>query len=109
MTQRKLSIYAANVLFTPTVITYGWILVGYVAVGLGAYLLCLFTCSRAGIFKSVSAWPILAKLALFGSPVHIAIALYFSRLPTDYDMLLPEVVYAAVAVAGGLSLRGRTF
>ena len=107
MKEKDLATSMANVVFTPTLLAYGWIMVGYVASGLVVYLLFLIAAYKMGLFRDVLAWPTVSKAALFWSPVHIAIALYCSTQKTSYQMLLPELAYLILVIAGGLALRGK--
>ena len=97
----------AQIVFGPTLLAYAWVMVRFVFAGLALYVICIAVGYKMGLFRALQAWPATSKLALFWSPAHIAIAIYWSTQTPSYLMLVPELAYMLLTIVGGLALRGR--
>jgi hypothetical protein len=95
----------SNIVYTPTGIAYGWIVVHFVVAGVVLYLLGLFVSYRTGAFERFGSWPTSSKVAFYMGVPYIALALYFSTRTTTYSMAIPAIIYALVCIVGGLALR----
>ena len=97
----------AKIVFGPTIVAYGWIILGYVLAGLILYAVVMFAAYRLGLFQRISDWPWIAKIALACGLLLIGVGCFFSVLPTAYSMLIPAAVYVILTIFGGLALRAK--
>jgi len=104
-TNTSLSRSVANIVFTPTIIAYGWIVVKYVVAGLILYGVFAFGAYKLQLFQNLGNWPTLSKAALFLGPFLIGLGLYYSTQPPSYVVIVPGAVYGLLSVLAGLALR----
>jgi hypothetical protein len=95
----------ANLVYTPTLLAYGWIVVHYVVSGVSLYLIALVVAYKTGAFEKFERWPMISKIVLYAGGPLIGLALYFSTMPTSYLMLIPFGIHVLLSVVAGLSLR----
>jgi hypothetical protein len=100
-----LSSAVANLVYTPTLLAYGWVLVGYVKSGVCLYLIALAVAYKSGAFDEFAIWPIISKVALYVGAPFIALGLYFSTQQTAYSMLIPLLAHTLLSIFAGLALR----
>jgi hypothetical protein len=94
----------ANLVYTPTLLAYAWIVVHYVWAGFCLYLIALVVAYLSGAFGAFRRWPRISKVALYVGVPFIILGLYFSLRPTSYWMLLPLALQALLSIVGGLAL-----
>jgi hypothetical protein len=95
----------AKVVFVPTTLAYGWLVVGYVRSGLVLFSVFMVGAHLMGLFRRITEWPVISKIALACGPTLIVLGCYFSTLKTAYAMLIPGAIYCVLSIAGGLALR----
>ena len=97
---------AANLVYTPTLLAYGWIIVHYVVAGIGLYFIALVVAYKTGVFDNYARWPMVSKVALYTGVPYMVLGVYFSTQPTTYSMLIPAGLNVLLSIVGGLALRG---
>lgn len=97
----------AKIVFGPTIVAYGWIILGYVVAGLVLYAVFVFAAYRLGLFQRISDWPWIAKFALASGLLLMGVGCFVSVLPSTYSMLIPAAVYVILTIFGGLALRAK--
>jgi hypothetical protein len=95
----------ANLVYTPTLLAYGWMLVGYVKSGVGLYVIALAVAYKSGAFDDFARWPTISKVALYVGAPFMGLGLYFSTRQTTYSMLIPLIAHALLSIFAGLALR----
>jgi hypothetical protein len=102
--QESIGKLLGNIVFAPTGVAYVWAMLGYVAAGLGLYLIFIAGAFKIGLFDRVREWPTISQVALAAGPILMAAGCYFSRIQTDYYMLIPSVIYALLGICGSRAL-----
>lgn len=96
---------ALKAVFAPTAMAYVWAVVGYPKAGVALFLAFMIGAYCVGLFKDVSAWPLISKVALACGPPLIGLGWYLSTLKATDVLIAPDVVYGIVSVAGWLALK----
>ncbi len=104
MRTASLASNVSSVVFSPTIMAYGLIVVGYVLWGIGLYLIFLGAAYKMHLFQRLRDWPISSRTALFLGVLLIGLGLYSSTQPVGYWMTIPALVYTVLSIVGGLAL-----
>lgn len=104
---KNLSKSVANVVFSPTLLAFIWLVAGYIVAGLALYVVSMFLAYKMWLFENVRRWPRISRAPLYCGPPLLGVGLYLSTQPPSYSMIIPLVVYGALSVAGGLALVGK--
>jgi hypothetical protein len=94
----------ANLVYTPTLLAYAWMVVHYVWAGLCLYLFALVVAYLSGAFRDFRSWPRISRVALYAGVPFTILGLYFSSQPTSYWMLLPLALQSLLSIVAGLAL-----
>jgi hypothetical protein len=100
-----LSTSVANLVYTPTLVAYVWIIIHWVKSGVGLYLIARFVAYKRGAFERYESWPTISKVVLYFSGPFLILGLFFSTKAPAYSMLIPLYVNGLLSVAAGLALR----
>jgi hypothetical protein len=96
----------ADVLYTPTLLAYAFIVLHWDWWGVGVYALSLFVAYRTGAFEKYGRWPTIAKFVLYLGLGQILLAVWFSTLTVAYWMIIPFVIQALLGIIAYFMLRG---
>jgi len=96
-----------NVVFTPTLLAYFWVVVKYTTSGLILYLVFMAVAYKMHLFEHLRTWPRISKLALICGPVLIATGVYCSAQAMTYWMIIPGIAYMALCMFGWRALVGK--
>ncbi|HEY2782371.1 MAG TPA: hypothetical protein VGI90_16435 [Steroidobacteraceae bacterium] len=101
---KKLAVEIPTLIYTPTLVAYVWIVVGWVVAGVALYLIAVFVTYKSRAFESLSQWPMLPKLVLYEGALFILFALVLSTQPTQYWMIIPLGLQGVISVIAWVSL-----
>jgi hypothetical protein len=104
---KNLSKSVANVIFSPTLLAYGWISLKYVIAGLILYFVSMIFAYKMWLFENVKSWPKVSLAALYCGPPLLGLGVYFSTQPFGYSMLIPLGIYLVLSIFGGFALVGK--
>ena len=102
----SLSLYVANIVYGPSTVAYGFLVMGDVWLALVLYFLCMSAAMfTLKLFRTLNKWPTISKIALFASPQYIASGLLFPIDALRYWVVLPVILYTGISIVGGVALR----
>jgi hypothetical protein len=106
---KRLSGAVSKVVYSPTLLAYGWIIVHYQFAGFALYGIVMGLAYKMRLFEHARQWPISSQTALAVGPVLLAMGAGFSLMRVGYWMLIPGLAYMVLIIIGGLALKGKVF
>jgi hypothetical protein len=102
----RLSMAVSQVVFTPTILAYGFVAVDWPILGLCVYAFFMAVALyRLHLFERFGSWPIIARVAVLVGPPLIGSGFIWGVKALGYWLALPVFSYCALTIVAGLILR----
>lgn len=106
---KRLAGAVSRVVYSPTLLAYGWIIVDYQLAGFALYVVVMVLGYKMQLFEHVRQWPISSQTALVAGPVLLVMGAVLSLMRIAYWMLIPGLAYMVLGIVGGGALKGKIF